>query len=99
MSRRAFTAISWYNVIVSVIGDFCEGVVGGIWYSDMKPLFVSTRVLENYVGTDGQRFTNLISSWAKVYMRRNGASNFSINDVAWRPDGGVDGELARTRAA
>jgi hypothetical protein len=57
----------------------------------MKPLFVSTRALEIYVGTDGQRFTDLIRSWANVYMRRNGASRFSINGVAWRPDGGVDG--------
>lgn len=57
----------------------------------MKPYFVSTRAIEAYVASDGQRFTGLIRSWANVYLRRNGAANFSINGVSWRPDGGVDG--------
>jgi hypothetical protein len=57
----------------------------------MKPFLVSPRGLELYIAGDGQRFTDLIRSWANVYLRRCGASNFSINGVSWRPDGGVDG--------
>lgn len=57
----------------------------------MKPFLVSPRGLELFIAGDGQRFTDLIRSWANVYLRRCGASNFSINGVSWRPDGGVDG--------
>jgi hypothetical protein len=60
-------------------------------YKHMKPLLVNPRALELHIQGDGQRFTTLIRSWAGVYLRRCGGSGFSINGVAWRPDGGVDG--------
>lgn len=60
----------------------------------MKPLYVQPRALELYIAGDGQRFTDLIRSWATVYLRRCGATDFSINGVSWRPDGGVDGLIS-----
>lgn len=63
----------------------------------MTPLYVHPRALEIIVAGDGQRFTDLIRDWASVYFRRCGAQNFSINGVAWRPDGGIDGILADDR--
>lgn len=57
----------------------------------MTPLYVQPRALEIYINGDGQRFTDLIRSWASVFLRRCGASDFSVNGVSWRPDGGVDG--------
>ncbi len=57
----------------------------------MKPFFVTARAIEIYVASDGQKFTDLIRKWANVYLRQHGASAFSINGVAWRTDGGVDG--------
>lgn len=60
----------------------------------MKPLYVQPRALELYIAGDGQRFTDLVRSWATVYLRRCGATDFSINGVSWRPDGGVDGLIS-----
>lgn len=59
----------------------------------MKPLLVTPRSLELYIGSDGQRFTDLLKSWANVYFRRSGTADFSINGTSWIADGGVDGLL------
>ena len=55
--------------------------------TDMRPYLVKPQTLQNYIGSDGDKFTQLIRLWANTYLRRNGA-DFSINDVSFRADGG-----------
>lgn len=55
--------------------------------------YIRTTTLEGHVAADGQRFTDLIQRWAQAYFGRCGIGNteFSINGVSFRADGGSDG--------
>jgi len=46
----------------------------------MKPLYVQPRALELIVAGDGQRFTDIIRSWASVYFRRVKLAKQLLND-------------------
>lgn len=62
----------------------------------MRPFLVNPHSLDHYIAGDGQKLTTLIRIWAETYLRQCGAKDFSINDVSWRPDGGIDGIINDT---
>lgn len=57
--------------------------------------YVNVSALERYINSDGQRLTDLVRKWAQLYFPRCGLdeSQYTINGVSFRADGGVDGTI------